>query len=76
MAAHISSIDAYGHVLLRQLMIRCPHTGRAVDTGFELTSIPAMALPHLLVDCIECGQDHIWRIEDAFVEPRAAGRRR
>ena len=55
-------------VLLKRLMIRCPHTGEPVDTGFELSSIPAMALPHLLIDCTECGQDHTWRIEDAFVE--------
>jgi hypothetical protein len=49
-------------------MIICPSTGRGVDTGYELTDIPAVALPHMLVACTECGQDHTWRIEDAFAE--------
>jgi hypothetical protein len=53
---------------LRRLMIECPHTGHAVDTGYELTAIPGLAIPHMLIDCIECGQDHTWRVEDAFVE--------
>jgi hypothetical protein len=39
-----------------------------VDTGYELADIPAVALPHILVGCTECGQDHMWRIEDAFAE--------
>lgn len=57
-------------MLLRRLMIHCPHTGIPVDTGYEITAIPARGLAHLLVDCIECGQDHTWHIEDAFVERR------
>jgi hypothetical protein len=57
-----------GPILLRRLMIICPCTGRGVDTGYELTDIPAVALPHIVVDCTECGQDHTWRIEDAFAE--------
>ena len=55
-------------LLLRRLMIICPHTGVGVDTGYELTAIPAEALPLVLVDCSECGEDHTWRIEDAFAE--------
>jgi hypothetical protein len=56
-------------VLLRRLMIRCPISGRATDTGFELTSIPAVSRsPQLLVDCLACGQDHPWEIGDAFIE--------
>jgi hypothetical protein len=51
-----------------RLMIACPHTGNPVDTGYEPPDIPAVAIPHMLVDCLECGQDHRWRIEDAFVE--------
>jgi hypothetical protein len=50
-------------------MIRCPISGRATDTGFELTSIPAVGRsPQLLVDCLACGQDHSWEIGDAFIE--------
>jgi len=55
--------------LLRRLMIACPETGRLSDTGFELSAIPRIAGPQqLLVDCLECGQDHEWRIDDVFLE--------
>jgi len=54
--------------VLDRLTIACPHTGAAVDTGYELTAIPELTVQHLLVDCTECGQDHSWRIEDAVVE--------
>ena len=51
----------------RRLMVTCPVTGWSVDTGYELSAISAMGRgPELLVDCIECGQDHWWRREDAF----------
>jgi hypothetical protein len=57
-------------LLLRRLMVTCPVTGVSVDTGHELTAIPGIGPgPELLVDCIECGQDHAWRMEDAFFEP-------
>ena len=50
-------------------MIFCPHTGLPVDTGNELTALARIgSQPQLLIDCIECGQDHDWRIEDAFLE--------
>ena len=55
-------------MLLRHLVIICPNTGIGVSTGYELTDIPAVVLPHVLVDCTRCGRDHTWRIEDAFVE--------
>jgi hypothetical protein len=55
--------------LLRRLMITCPATGRAADTGFELTALPRLsARQHVLVDCLECGQDHEWQVEDLFLE--------
>ncbi len=54
--------------LLRRLMIRCPATGRAADTGVELSGLPAVsARGQVLVDCLECGQDHEWRAEDSFL---------
>jgi hypothetical protein len=56
-------------MLLRRLAIRCPISGLATDTGFELTSIPSLSRsPQLLVDCLACGQDHPWEIGDAFLE--------
>ena len=57
-------------VLSRRLMVACPVTGLSVDTGYEFTANPSVGRsPELLVDCIECGQDHWWRLEDAFLEP-------
>ena len=50
--------------LLRPLMIMCPATARATDTGFELDAVPSIPWRRqLLVDCLECGQDHEWRLE-------------
>jgi hypothetical protein len=57
-------------VLLRRLMVTCPVTRFSVDTGFELTAIPRLGRgAQLLVDCLECGQDHSWHLENAFLEP-------
>lgn len=54
--------------LLRRLMVVCPATGRVTDTGFELSGVPlASGRLQMLVDCIECGQDHQWRLEDSFL---------
>lgn len=55
-------------VLLRRLTIRCLQTGLPADTGFGLSEIPALAArQHILTDCLECGQDHPWQLEDAFL---------
>jgi hypothetical protein len=55
--------------LSQRLMIFCPHTGLPVDTGHELTEIGHLApQPQRLVDCPECGEDHGWMIEDAFLQ--------
>ena len=60
--------EARGPLLLPRLMIRCPRTGLPTDTGFELEEIPALGAEHqILVDCLECGQDHPWQLEDAFL---------
>ena len=53
----------------RRLMIRCPVTGLPADTGFDPTGSRMDGhSPRLLVDCQECGQDHEWRLEGAFVQ--------
>ena len=45
-----------------------PVTGSATDTGFELTDVPSVVTgPQLLIDCLECGQDHEWGIDDAML---------
>ena len=70
-SAHATAVGMQGTrpMLLRRLMIRCPVSDMATDTGFELTSIPSLSQsPQLLVDCLACGQDHPWEIGDAFLE--------
>jgi len=70
MAAIAHDAGGRHRLLLRRLMVMCPVTGLPVDTGYELTSIPTLGRgPALLVDCVECGQDHHWLVEDAFLEP-------
>jgi len=62
-------VEARQPMLLRRLMIRCPVQGVPTDTGFEVLSIPAVdRSEQLLVDCLACGQDHVWQIADAFLE--------
>jgi hypothetical protein len=59
-------------LLFRRLTITCPVTGSASDTGFELTDLPsAVSGPQLLIDCVECGQDHEWRIDDVVLQALA-----
>jgi hypothetical protein len=58
-----------GGWLLRRLVITCPVSGLATDTGFVLSDLPAVVRgPQLLVDCLECGQDHPWQIDDARLD--------
>jgi hypothetical protein len=55
--------------LLRRLMIVCSATGHPADTGFELSGVPRVsARQQILVDCLECGQDHEWTIDEAFLD--------
>ena len=59
--------------LLRRLLIRCPVTGDVTDTGFEITALPSVPhTAHRLIDCLECGQDHRWTVDDLSVEELAA----
>jgi hypothetical protein len=56
--------------LVRRLMIRCPVTGLATDTGLERSEVAdAGSVMHFLVDCLECGQDHAWQKDD-LMAPR------
>ena len=55
--------------LLRRLMIRRRPTGRASDTGFDLSALPGVAgRRQLLVDCLQCGHDHDWSLDDVFLD--------
>jgi len=56
-------------MLLRRLLITCPATGLPTDTGFELSAVPSVSRARqLLVDCLECGQDHEWSLDDVVVD--------
>jgi hypothetical protein len=56
-------------VLVRRLAIRCPVTGLPADTGFDISAVPEIVTAErLLVDCQECGQDHIWLPHEAFLD--------
>ena len=56
--------------LSQRLMIFCPHTNVPVDTGHVLDEIGVLSpQPQVvLVDCTECGEDHAWIIENAFLQ--------
>ena len=46
---------------MRQVMIRCPNTEDLVPTGLEAASLQKLdQAEYLLIDCLECGQDHLW----------------
>jgi hypothetical protein len=54
----------------RRVMVRCPSTEVPVNTGYEPAAIANIQRePQMLADCAECGQDHTWCIEDAFLGP-------
>jgi hypothetical protein len=69
MTTFASTHGAASWGLAQRLKIFCPHTGLPVDTGHELVEIGRIAPQRqLLIDCSECGEDHAWTIEDAFLE--------
>ena len=60
-----AAASANARRLVRRLTIRCPVTGRAADTGFDVSAMPRVAGGlQILVDCLECGQDHAWTVND------------
>jgi hypothetical protein len=50
-----------------RVAVRCPDTGFAVFTGLGLSAVPSVNGSQVLTECMACGQDHAWRIEDAFL---------
>jgi len=55
------------------LLIRCPHTGRAISTGIELDSAETLArLPDVLsrLKCPQCDLEHAWWTREAWLEDR------
>ena len=53
---------------MRQVMIHCPTTQDLVPTGLETSSLEKLdQSEYLLIDCLECGQDHAWQPSGAFL---------
>ena len=51
---------------MHQVMIRCPSSGDLVPTGIEVTSLQKLdRAEYLLIDCLECGRDHLWEPSEA-----------
>jgi hypothetical protein len=51
------------------VMIRCPHTGRAISTGIEIDLDSFRSLPTVgsQVECPACGGHHVWKPSDAWL---------
>ena len=46
---------------MHQVMIWCPFSGDLVPTGLAVTSLEKLdQAEYLLIDCLECGEDHLW----------------
>ena len=50
------------------VMIKCPTTGKPIATGLATESLDAEPLRDEVVSCPECGEDHVWQREDAYLE--------
>ena len=59
---------------MSSVMIRCPNTGAAVSTAIETEPSVLRRLPNIRarMHCPACGQEHIWRTVEAWLdgEPR------
>jgi hypothetical protein len=54
---------------MADVMIRCPETGQAVQTGIGMdfkTFKKVTMRDNVLGSCPACGHDHLWQAEDAF----------
>jgi endogenous inhibitor of DNA gyrase (YacG/DUF329 family) len=51
------------------VMIKCPETGRTVNTGIalDLESFKHITLDNNSVRCPHCGKTHVWSKKDAFL---------
>ena len=53
---------------MRQVMIRCPISGELVFAGLEVSDLEHLdRTGYLLIDCLECGQDHAWEPSQAVL---------
>lgn len=52
------------------ILIRCPASGKAIETGLDTETIIFETLPsiELPASCADCGQVHYWKPHQAWVE--------
>jgi hypothetical protein len=52
------------------LLIKCPHTGKAISKSFEIDPDSFAELPDVLshVKCPNCGLEHAWWTREAWLE--------
>jgi hypothetical protein len=57
------------------LLITCPATGAAVETGFVMTrmAFDEATLTDVRLDCPRCRETHLWSIEDARLGKPVSG---
>jgi len=53
---------------MHAILVKCPQTGRAVETGLRTTksSFDALSIRRVLT-CPDCDQEHSWSCEEAFL---------
>ena len=53
---------------MHPILVKCPQTGRAVETGLRTTkaSFDALSIWRIL-RCPDCDQDHSWSCTEAFL---------
>lgn len=53
---------------MHPILVKCPQTGRSVETGLRTTkaSFDALSIRRVLT-CPDCGRDHAWSCEEAFL---------
>ena len=47
----------------------CPVSGNLVPTGVDADSLDEIAPENVLLDCPDCGGDHVWTAVDAVLAP-------
>lgn len=52
---------------MAQVLIACPTTGDLVPTGIDADDLDELITIHMLVRCLACGGDHIWRANEAVL---------
>lgn len=50
----------------RPVLINCPITEYPVDTRYRADSVEGF--DNMVIRCPECGEDHVWGREDAWLE--------